>query len=125
MDILRTPLPILLKIHFGTKSLIFLGLLACYMAVVRFFRYRFVKELRRKYPDPDIVLKDSAIAEEIYCHTFRKEFPSKWVRGGLLLSYHEAYKKRETFSYLSGIHRACTVQDVHCAFCKQDIGQHA
>ncbi|KAF7730063.1 hypothetical protein EC973_003008 [Apophysomyces ossiformis] len=48
--------------------------LACYLLVVRHYRYRYVKEMRRKYPDPDMVLKDASIAAEIYSIS-GKEFP--------------------------------------------------
>ncbi|KAI8137241.1 hypothetical protein BJV82DRAFT_636293 [Fennellomyces sp. T-0311] len=54
---------------------ILLGALLCYVAAVRYYRYKCINDLRRKYPDPDVILKNGKIAQEIYCQTFRKEFP--------------------------------------------------
>ncbi|KAI9273045.1 hypothetical protein BDA99DRAFT_477385 [Phascolomyces articulosus] len=48
----------------------------CYLAVVRRYRYRYINELRRKYPDPRIALNDSKVAAEVFDITFRKEFPA-------------------------------------------------
>ncbi|RCI03599.1 hypothetical protein CU098_012653, partial [Rhizopus stolonifer] len=42
---------------------------------VRYRRYQFVNNLIAKYPNPDVVLQDHAIAMEIYSNIFRKEFP--------------------------------------------------
>lgn len=53
------------------------ALTTCYLLLVRFYRYRHINAIRRKYPDQDIVLKDPAIAEEIYDMTIRKDFPCK------------------------------------------------
>ncbi|KAI8150070.1 hypothetical protein BJV82DRAFT_503954 [Fennellomyces sp. T-0311] len=47
----------------------------CYLAAVRSQRYKYINELRRKYPDPSIALKDSKVAEEVFDTTLRKEFP--------------------------------------------------
>ncbi|KAI9499665.1 hypothetical protein BDB00DRAFT_924327 [Zychaea mexicana] len=55
--------------------LILLGALITYIAVVRYYRYQYVNNLKRDYPDPDVILKNGKIAQEIYCQTFRKEFP--------------------------------------------------
>lgn len=46
-----------------------------YLALVRYLRYRYINELRRKYPDPTIALKDPAVAEEVFDITARREFP--------------------------------------------------
>ena len=47
----------------------------CYLGMVRRYRYQYINELRRKYPDPDIALKDSKVAAEVFDITFRREFP--------------------------------------------------
>lgn len=52
--------------------------IALYLALVRYLRFKYVRELRRKYPDPSVVLKDAYIAEEIYDITVRREFPGKY-----------------------------------------------
>ncbi|KAG2223496.1 hypothetical protein INT45_001244 [Circinella minor] len=51
------------------------GTFVSYIAIVRYYRYQYVNKLKRIYPDPDIILKNGRIAQEIYCQTFRKEFP--------------------------------------------------
>ncbi|KAI8992143.1 hypothetical protein BDF20DRAFT_909817 [Mycotypha africana] len=50
-------------------------LIVAYLIVVRYNRYKLLNEMIRKYPDPNIVLKNHDIAMEIYSNIFRKEFP--------------------------------------------------
>ncbi|KAG2228134.1 hypothetical protein INT45_009180 [Circinella minor] len=47
-----------------------------YLVAVRSQRYRYINELRDKYPDPAMPLKDSKIAAEVFDTTIRKEFPA-------------------------------------------------
>ncbi|KAI9245362.1 hypothetical protein BDA99DRAFT_447889 [Phascolomyces articulosus] len=90
----------------------------CYLATVRSQRYRYINELRRKYPDPTLPLKDSKIAAEVFDTTIRKEFPALHYVGfqialyrsvtipsisRLLVATGEAHgnpQKREEDSYL-------------------------
>ena len=51
-----------------------------YIAIVRYYRYQYLKKLKCIYPDPASILKDGQIAQEIYCQTFRREFPCNWRR---------------------------------------------
>ncbi|KAI8070903.1 hypothetical protein BC940DRAFT_234999 [Gongronella butleri] len=54
-----------------------LGLvLLVYCSVVRYYRYQHLNAIKRKYPDPDVILKDLDAAYEIYSHIFRREFPN-------------------------------------------------
>ncbi|KAI9495130.1 hypothetical protein BDB00DRAFT_272599 [Zychaea mexicana] len=46
-----------------------------YLALVRYLRYRNINAIKEKYPDPTLALRDSAVAEEVYNTTLRKEFP--------------------------------------------------
>ncbi|KAI7853000.1 hypothetical protein BDC45DRAFT_606905 [Circinella umbellata] len=46
-----------------------------YVTLVRYFRYRRINQLKRKYPDPTIALHDHAVAEEVFNSTKGKEFP--------------------------------------------------
>ncbi|KAI9473456.1 MAG: hypothetical protein EXX96DRAFT_578039 [Benjaminiella poitrasii] len=50
-------------------------ILFCRLCYVRYYRYRFVKSIIEKYPDPNIVLENHDVAMEIYSNIFRKEFP--------------------------------------------------
>ncbi|KAG2219983.1 hypothetical protein INT45_001882 [Circinella minor] len=90
----------------------------CYLATVRHYRYQYINELRRKYPDPNIALKNSQVAAEVFDITFRREFPALHHHGfelallrsvtipsisKLLIATGEAFhrpQKREEDSYL-------------------------
>ncbi|KAG0170055.1 hypothetical protein DFQ28_002597 [Apophysomyces sp. BC1034] len=75
MSLLRGPLA-----WFGLDQKIFGALIAVstifYISLVRYYRFRWVKSLRVKYPDPNVVLEDKELAFKIYSHTFRREFPT-------------------------------------------------
>ena len=51
----------------------------CYLAAVRSQRYRYINDLRHKYPDPSMPLKNSKIAAEVFDTTIRKEFPGSYT----------------------------------------------
>ena len=51
----------------------------CYLAAVRIQRYRYINDLRHKYPDPSMPLKNSKIAAEVFDTTIRKEFPGSYT----------------------------------------------
>ncbi|KAI9322371.1 hypothetical protein BX666DRAFT_1894221 [Dichotomocladium elegans] len=51
------------------------NLLLLYLALVRLLRYRKIRRLCRKYPDPTLALRDAKVAEEVFDVTFRNEFP--------------------------------------------------
>jgi hypothetical protein len=46
-----------------------------YMFTVRYNRYKNLKMIRAKYPNPDNILNDSEAAQFVYNVTTRKEFP--------------------------------------------------
>ena len=50
-----------------------------YLIAVRILRYRYIKALRKKYPDANAALHSLAIAEEVFALTSRREFPCKVV----------------------------------------------
>ncbi|KAI7868278.1 hypothetical protein BDF14DRAFT_1794893 [Spinellus fusiger] len=52
-----------------------LGGVFTYLLVVNHYRYKIINEIRRKYPDPKVVLENYEIAQEIYNNIFFKEFP--------------------------------------------------
>ncbi|CAO3608097.1 unnamed protein product [Cunninghamella blakesleeana] len=56
----------------GTLITVILGV---YCGLVRRYRYDYLNEIRKKYPDPNMVLNDHQAAIEIYSHIFRREFP--------------------------------------------------
>jgi hypothetical protein len=49
-----------------------------YLGIVRYLRYKNIKSIIKKYPDPQQVLDDPAVAKEIYSMTMSKEFPCKF-----------------------------------------------
>jgi hypothetical protein len=64
----------------STKDLLISGVIfsiLSYLTFVRYHRYKFVKSLIKKYPNPNIILENHDIAMEIYSNIFRKEFPCK------------------------------------------------
>jgi hypothetical protein len=68
----------LLVADVSLKDSLFMGfgvLLVSYLAYVRYYRYRLLNNMIKKYPDPNIVLENHDIAMEIYSDIFRKEFP--------------------------------------------------
>ncbi|CAO3700106.1 unnamed protein product [Rhizopus stolonifer] len=52
-----------------------LVLIIAYMATVRKMRYKNLEYIRKKYPDPNQILKDPAAAVEVLAITAQKEFP--------------------------------------------------
>ncbi|KAI9493651.1 hypothetical protein BDB00DRAFT_821989 [Zychaea mexicana] len=53
------------------------GIITVYHLVeIRRHRYRYINELRQKYPDPSIALKDSQVAAKVFDIAMRKEFPA-------------------------------------------------
>ncbi|KAI9307150.1 hypothetical protein BJ944DRAFT_198105 [Cunninghamella echinulata] len=56
----------------GTLLAVVIGV---YCSLVQRYRYSYLNELRKKYPDPNTVLNDHDAAIEIYSHIFRREFP--------------------------------------------------
>ncbi|KAI9263046.1 hypothetical protein BY458DRAFT_438834 [Sporodiniella umbellata] len=58
-------------------------LMICYLGLVRHLRYKNLKYIREKYPDPDLILKDSKAAAEVMSITASKEF----VKIGLLKTF--------------------------------------
>lgn len=55
-----------------------------YLAYVRFYRYKRLNSMIKKYPDPNAVLQNHDIAMEIYSDIFRKEFPRKLIFDGTM-----------------------------------------
>ncbi|KAI9258117.1 hypothetical protein BDA99DRAFT_561546 [Phascolomyces articulosus] len=51
------------------------SLLIIYLLVVRSLRFRYINELKQKYPDPSVALHDITVAEEVLNSSARKEFP--------------------------------------------------
>ncbi|KAF9571128.1 hypothetical protein EC968_000986 [Mortierella alpina] len=49
--------------------------LICYVAAVRRYRFRGIKSLLDKYPDPTTPLRDINVAHEVYSRTFLLDFP--------------------------------------------------
>ncbi|KAI7853001.1 hypothetical protein BDC45DRAFT_442893 [Circinella umbellata] len=52
------------------------AMLITYLIVVRSLRYRYINQLKQKYPDPTVALHDISIAEEVFHISGRREFPS-------------------------------------------------
>ncbi|KAI9020646.1 hypothetical protein CLU79DRAFT_888129 [Phycomyces nitens] len=54
-----------------------MGLLAfgAYLILVRSLRFKYINDLRKRYPDPQVIFEDYDAAEEIFSHAFRREFP--------------------------------------------------
>ncbi|KAI9495128.1 hypothetical protein BDB00DRAFT_927803 [Zychaea mexicana] len=52
-----------------------IGTAVIYLALVRYFRFRSINQLKRKYPDPTLPLRDLEAAEEVFSALTRREFP--------------------------------------------------
>ncbi|SAL99999.1 hypothetical protein [Absidia glauca] len=50
--------------------------LAVYCGIVRFYRYKSLNDMIKKYPDPNTILHNNEAANEIYGNVFRREFPN-------------------------------------------------
>ncbi|KAL0073319.1 hypothetical protein J3Q64DRAFT_1778539 [Phycomyces blakesleeanus] len=50
-------------------------LFGAYLILVRSLRYKYINNLRKQYPDPQVVFEDYDAAEAIFSHAFRREFP--------------------------------------------------
>lgn len=51
------------------------SIVVAYICTVRYYRYKNINLIRKKYPNPDDILNDSEAAQFIYNITTRKEFP--------------------------------------------------
>ncbi|KAF9951299.1 hypothetical protein BGZ72_007156 [Mortierella alpina] len=71
LHVLRPALHVLIK---SLPAAVSIALL-CYMAAVRRYRFRGIKTLLEKYPDPTTPLRDINVAHEIYTRTFSLDFP--------------------------------------------------
>ena len=52
-------------------------ILITYLIVVRSLRYRYINQLKQKYPDPTVALHDLSVAEEVFYISGRREFPCR------------------------------------------------
>lgn len=71
LQVLRPALHLLVKSLPAASSIALL----CYMAAVRRCRFRGIKALLDKYPDPTTPLRDINVAHEVYSRTFLLDFP--------------------------------------------------
>ncbi|KAF9988428.1 hypothetical protein BGZ75_009375 [Mortierella antarctica] len=71
LNVLRPALHVLVKSLPAAASIVLL----CYMAAVRRCRFRGIKTLLDKYPDPTTPLRDINVAHEVYSRTLLLDFP--------------------------------------------------
>lgn len=55
-----------------------ISVLVAYLCAVRYYRYKNLRMIRAKYPDPKVILNDPKAAEYIYSMVVAKEFPCKF-----------------------------------------------
>lgn len=67
----------ILKAKMDSKMRFIWTMLLVYMSMVRYLRYRHLRKLQAKYPDPQQVLDDPEAAQEIYSNFANREFPCK------------------------------------------------
>ena len=90
-------------LHHSKQNRFKIGITAAvvYVALVRYFRYRQINKLKRKYPDPTIALYDHAVAEEVFNNTNGKEFPCKTSHHHFFLSEVYIFVEHVTLAYFS------------------------
>lgn len=48
-----------------------------YLGVVRYYRYKNLKHIMKRYPNPQAILYDAEAAQEVFSITVKREFPCK------------------------------------------------
>lgn len=80
------------------KAVLIFSCIAFYLSLVRYLRFKNIRTIREKYPDPEVVLRDPKIAEEIFSIMTKKEFPCKYT---CLIVFHHILNSIKLYRYIS------------------------